>query len=183
MLASIQRNLEAFLEWFMIFLMVALTVVVIISVLYRLAGDSFSWYDEVAAIQLSWITYYGAALAALKRRHIGFDSVLLALPLKIRMAGVVIAEVLVVGFFLILTYTGWQVLQVLDDVSLVSLTWMPVQLTQSVIPIGGALFVICELLSLPEYWRMTASGKSLEYAEIEEEVEAELQKSGGVKTC
>ena len=179
MLASIQRNLEAFLEWFMIFLMVALTIVVIISVLYRLAGDSFSWYDEVAAIQLSWITYYGAALAALKRRHIGFDSVLLALPLKIRMAGVVIAEVLVVGFFLILTYTGWQVLQVLDDVSLVSLTWMPVQLTQSVIPIGGALFVICELLSLPEYWRMTASGKSLEYAEIEEEVEAELQKSGG----
>ena len=180
MLASIQRNLETFLEWFMIFLMVALTIVVTISVLYHLAGNSFSWYDEVAAIQLSWITYYGAALAALKRRHIGFDSVLLSLPLKLRMIGVVIAEVLVIGFFLILTYTGWQVLQVLDDVSLVSLTWLPVQLTQSVIPIGGALFVICELLSLPEYWRMTASGKSLEHAEIEEEVETELKKSGAV---
>ena len=180
MLASIQRNLEAFLEWFVIFLMVALTIVVTISVLYRLAGNSFSWYDEVAAIQLSWITYYGAALAALKRRHIGFDSVLLALPQKIRMVGVVVAEVLVIGFFLILTYTGWQVLQVLDGVSLVSLTWMPVKLTQSVIPIGGALFVICELLSLPEYWRMTAAGTSLEHAEIEEEVETELKKAGAL---
>jgi hypothetical protein len=48
-----------------------------------------------------------------------------------------------------------------------------------VIPIGGGLFVLCELLSLPEYWRMTAAGTSLEYAEIEEEVETELQKAQG----
>lgn len=59
-----------------------------------------------------------------------------------------------------------------------SLTWMPVQITQSVIPIGAVLFIICELLSVPDYWRATKDGKSLEHMEIEEEVETELQKAG-----
>ena len=177
MLASIGRGLESLLEWVVIVLMVMLTIVVIVAVLFRLLGDSLSWYDEVAAIQLSWITYYGAALAALKRRHIGFDSILLAIPMPLRMVATAIAEVIVLGFFVILTWTGWQVLQVLEGERLVSLTWVPVQLTQSVIPIGGALFIICELLSLPEYWRMTAAGRSLEHAEIEEEVETELEKA------
>ena len=158
--------------------MISLTAVVIIAVLFRLAGDSLSWYDEVAAIQLSWVTYFGAGLAALKRRHIGFDSVLLSLPRPLRMTGVVIAETAVIGFFVILTWTGLQVLEVLEGEHLVSLTWVPIQLTQSIIPIGGALFVICELLSLPDYWSATSKGISLEHAEIEEEVESEMRKAG-----
>ncbi|MEM1198014.1 MAG: TRAP transporter small permease subunit [Pseudomonadota bacterium] len=158
--------------------MVLLTIVVITAVLYRLIGDSLSWYDEIAAIQLSWLTYYGAALAALKRRHIGFDSVLLSLPQGLRLLGVAVAEIIVIGFFVILAITGWEVLQVLEGERLVSLTWVPVQLTQSVIPIGGVLFVLCELLSLPEYYRLTRDGISLEHAEIEEEVESEMEKAG-----
>ena len=57
-LAKLQRNLEAFLEWFVIIMMVALTIVVIVAVVFRIFGNSLSWYDEIAAIQLSWITYY-----------------------------------------------------------------------------------------------------------------------------
>ncbi len=169
MLIGLKRGLEWLLEWITIFLMVALTIVVIVAITFRFAGDSLSWYDEVAAIQLAWITYYGAALAALKRRHIGFDSVLLAIPMPARMLAVVIAEILVIGFFAILAWTGFRVLEVLEGEALVSLTWVPVQLTQSVIPIGAALFIIAELLSLPDYWRATASGHSLEHPEIVEE--------------
>ena len=175
--ARLSRILETTLEWVVIILMMMLTVVVIVAVLYRMAGDSLSWYDEIAAIQLSWITYYGAALAALKRRHIGFDSVLLAIPMPARMVFVALSEAIVIGFFVVLAYTGWQVLEVLEGDRLVSLTWVPVRFTQSVIPVGGALFVLCEVLSLPQYWRMAAAGKSLEHADIEEEVETEMQKT------
>lgn len=171
-------GIEKLLEWIVILLMIALTVVVIVAVLYRLAGNSLSWYDEVAAVQLSWVTYYGSALAALKRRHIGFDSVLLSIPMPWRMGGLILAEALTLGFFVILAYTGFQVLQVLEGVMLVSLTWVPVRITQSVIPVGAVLFIICQLLSLPEYWSKTARGISLEHAEIEEEVEAEMIKAG-----
>lgn len=178
LLDTISRRLESILEWVLIVLMILLTLNVIVAVSFRLIGDSLSWYDEVAAIQLSWITYYGAGLAALKRRHIGLDSVLLSIPMPLRMVAVVIAEIIVIGFFYVLATTGWEVLQVLEGDMLVSLTWVPVQFTQSVIPIGGALFILCELLSLPRYWQMTAAGKSLEHADIDEEVETEMKKAG-----
>ncbi len=163
------RWLDQLLQWVLIVLMVGLTSVVIVAVAYRKLGASLSWYDEVAAILLAWVTYYGAALAALRRRHIGFDGVLLALPLPKRMYAVVFAEICVLGFFALLAWTGMTVLQVLEGESLVSLTWVPIQLTQSVIPIGAALFIIAELISLPEYWRQVRAGHSLEHPEIVEE--------------
>lgn len=177
MQGAVYRTLEWLLEWVTILLMVALTVVVIVAVTFRIAGSSLSWYDEVAAIMLSWVTYYGAALAALKRRHIGFDSVLLALPLHLRKLALVFSETVVIGFFLLMAWAGLEVLAVLEGMRLVSLTWVPVQVTQSVIPIGAALFIICDLISLPHYWRMTVAGKSLEHAEIEEEVEQEMKQA------
>lgn len=172
------RVMEWLLEWVTIFLMVALTIVVIVAVVARLAGESFSWYDEVAAIQLAWVTYYGAALAALKRRHIGFDTVLLSIPMPWRMAALVVAETITLAFFALMAWAGFEVLAVLAGDRLVSLTSVPIQFTQSVIPIGAILFIVCQLLSLPGYWRATARGISLEHAEIEEDVEAEMKRAG-----
>jgi TRAP-type C4-dicarboxylate transport system permease small subunit len=157
----LQRVMTRALEWFLIFLMIVLTAVVVIAVLYRIAGDSLSWYDEVAAVLLSWVTYYGACLAALERKHIGVDTVLLMLPTKFRLIGVVVAEAFVIGFFVLMAWAGYQVVMILEGESLVSLTWISVQFTQSVIPVTAVLFVICELLSIPGYWRAVAAGQSL----------------------
>ena len=176
-MAAAARFLGWLLEWVTIALMVILTVTVIVAVIARIMGESFSWYDEVAAIMLSWLTYYGAALAALRRRHIGFDTVLLAIPMPWRMWALGFAEVVVIGFFALMAWAGWEVLMVLEGMRLVSLTWVPIRFTQSVIPIGAVLFILCELLSLPEYARLTARGISLEHAEIEEEVESEMKKA------
>ncbi len=175
---TLSRFIETALEWILILLMVALTVIVVVAVVYRKLDDSLVWYDEVASIMLSWITYYGAALAALKRKHIGFDTILLALPKTWRMIGAVFAEIVVLAFFVLLAWAGLQVLEVLEGDSLVSLTWVPVQLTQSVIPVGAVLFIICELLSLPMYLRGVASGQSAEHQEIEAEVEHHLNSAG-----
>lgn len=176
-LSRINRLLSRVLEWITISLMVLLTLIVTLAVIARLMGQSFSWYDEVAAIMLAWITYYGSALAALHRRHIGFDTVLLSLPLNLRIAALLAGEAIVLLFFFMMARAGLQVLDVLAGDTLVSLTWVPVQFTQSVIPIGAILFMICQLLSLPGYLKLTAAGISLEHAEIEEEVETELDKN------
>jgi TRAP-type C4-dicarboxylate transport system permease small subunit len=177
LLTQTNRIASRLLEWITVLLMVGLTIVVIVAVIARLMGQSFSWYDEVAAIMLAWITYYGSALAALHRRLIGFDSVLLAIPGRFRMLAVLVGEALVLLFFVLMARAGFQVLEVLEGDTLTSLTWVPVQLTQSVIPIGAILFIICQLLSLPNYWVQTSRGISLEHAEIEEEVETELAKN------
>lgn len=176
-LSRINRALSRVLEWVTISLMVMLTLIVTVAVMARLIGQSFSWYDEIAAIMLAWITYYGSALAALHRRHIGFDTVLLTIPKQFRIAAVLLGEVIVLVFFFLMARAGLQVLEVLAGDTLVSLTWVPVQVTQSVIPIGAILFMICQVLSLPGYLKLTAAGVSLEHAEIEEEVETELEKN------
>ena len=158
------KILGEFLTWVVIALMVILTTIVIVAVVYRKLGASLSWYDEIASVMLAWITYYGAALAALKRGHIGFDDVLLALPVPARKVAVIIAEILVLFFFGLLAWAGWTVLAILQGETLVSLTWVPVSVTQSVIPIGALLFIICELLSLPDYWGDVIAGRSTEHA-------------------
>jgi len=157
-LTRTRRTLEVALQSILVFLMVALTAVVIVAVVYRKAGASLAWYDEIASILLAWVTYYGATLAALNRGHIGFDGLILALPRRIRMPLVVVAEVFVFGFFIVLAWTGWQVVQVLKGDTLVSLPEISVQITQSVIPIGAILFIICEAVSLPGYWRQMRIG-------------------------
>lgn len=163
MLDLLRTTMGRLLEWVLLALMVVLTVVVVVAVCYRIAGNSLSWYDEIASVLLAWITYYGAALAALRRKHIGFDSALIAMPVGLRMTAVVVAEIFVIGFMVLMAWAGFRVLDVLAGETLVSLTWIPVQVTQSVIPIGAILFIICELLSLPMYWRETAAGRSLEH--------------------
>jgi TRAP-type C4-dicarboxylate transport system permease small subunit len=168
-LARAQAVFERLLEAILIFLMVALTVVVVVAVVYRKAGASLAWYDEVASVMLAWVTYYGAALAALKRGHIGFDGLVLALPPRWQLAAVIVAEVCVYAFFLLLAWTGWVVLKVLEGDTLVSLPEVSVQITQSVIPIGAVLFLICETLSLPDHWRKLKAGISHEIPPIEPE--------------
>jgi TRAP-type C4-dicarboxylate transport system permease small subunit len=133
--------------------MIALAVVVVMAVIYRKAGSSLVWYDEVAAIMLAWLTYYGAALAALRRAHLGFPGVFDASPPAVRIAMLVVSETLVVGFFVLIAWYGWDVIVILAGGTLTSLPWVWVSFTQSVIPIGCALIAIAELLTIPERWR------------------------------
>jgi TRAP-type C4-dicarboxylate transport system permease small subunit len=102
----------------------------------------------VASVLLAWLTYYGSALAALKRAHIGFPGFVRALPRGPRLVALAIREVAVTGFFVLLAWEGTRILGELGGETLVTVD-VPVRVTQSVIPIGAVLFVFAELLNLP----------------------------------
>ena len=157
-ISAARRGLERLLETFCIFLMVSLAVVVLSAVVARKAGYSFSWYDEIASIMLAWLTFYGSALAALKRAHLGFPGISGRLAPAGRIAVLLLSEALVVVFFLAVAWSGWRVLVLLEGDTLISLPWISVQLSQSVIPIGAVLFVAAELLTLPEQLRSAREG-------------------------
>ena len=144
---------ERLLETITVFLIISLAVVVVLGVIYRWSGASLSWYDEIASVQLAWLTYYGASLAALKRAHIGFPGLVNTMPPGLRVVSVLLAEAIVIGFFLILAWYGYIVLVVLEGDTLISLPWISTQVTQSVIPIGAVLFIIAELLNMPQIMR------------------------------
>ena len=154
----LRRLLERLLELVCTALMGGLAVVVVLAVVYRYTGASLVWYDEVAAIMLVWLTYYGAALAALRRAHLGFPGLIAASPPGLRVAALIVAETLVIGFFLVLAWYGWQVIVILAGDTLTSLPWVPVAVTQSVIPIGALLIAFAELLTVPERWHEARTG-------------------------
>lgn len=156
MLSTGRKALERLLEAVVLVLMAGLFVVVVIGVGFRTAGAALVWYDEVASIGLAWLTYYGAALAALKRAHIGVPGLVAALERPWRLVAVATAEALVIGFFALVAWIGWRVLEVLEGGRLVSLPWVPEQFTQSIIPVGAVVFIVAQLASLPEIWRAAA---------------------------
>jgi len=130
--AGVQRfraRYGAVLEWLVVALMVILAAEVTLGVVFRALGRSLAWYDEIASVLLAWLTFYGSALASVKRAHIGCPE-------------------LVIAFFLLLGGVGAWIMPILATDTLVSLTWMPMSVVQSVIPISAALIVIAEVTHL-----------------------------------
>ena len=143
------RGYERALEWILIALMATLAIEVTAGVVFRYTGNALVWYDEIASVLLAWVTYYGAALAALKRSHIGVPELVRMLPPAPRVAAALFAEACVFGFFILLAWIGVAVLDVLATDTLVSLPQISVAWTQSVIPISAVLFIVAEALALP----------------------------------
>jgi TRAP-type C4-dicarboxylate transport system permease small subunit len=136
------------LEWIVGALMVILAVEVTLGVVFRSLGEALTWYDELASVLLAWLTFYGAALASVKRAHIGCPEVLDQLPWRLRRGFNIVAQVLVIAFFALLGWVGASILPILHTETLVSLTWVPMSVVQSVIPISAALIVIAEVTHL-----------------------------------
>ena len=143
-----KRIVGRFLEWTVLVLMIVLATIVVLGVVFRKAGAALVWYDEVASILLAWLTYYGAALAALKRAHIGVPTLIDRLQGRIRVGVILGAEAVVITFFVVVAWAGWRVTQVVGEITLVSLPSVSAAVAQSVIPIGALLFIVAELISL-----------------------------------
>ena len=133
------------LEWLVGALMVILFAEVTLGVLFRAAGHSLIWYDELASVLLAWLTFYGSALASVKRAHIGCPELADALPPGARRAMNIVAQIIVIAFFVLLGGVGAWIMPILATDSMVSLPWVPMSVVQSVIPISAALIVIAEL--------------------------------------
>lgn len=178
--ALLHKVFDRTLTAFVVFQLALLAVVILVGVVCRKLGIPLVWYDEGASIMLAWITYYGAALAALKRAHIGFPGLVNSMPPRWRVPAVWVGEVCVIGFFALLTWFGVQVLRILQGDTMVSLTWVPTAFTQSVIPVGGALFVVAQLLSLPEVLRQARGGGIVDHEQKPvDEVMARIEPAAG----
>lgn len=129
-------------------LMVILAVEVTIGVVFRASGQALVWYDEIASAMLAWLTFYGSALASVKRAHIGCPELVAQLPPGPQRAVNIFAQLLVIGFFGLLGWVGFSILPILAGDTLVSLPEVPMNIVESVIPISSVLIVIAELTHL-----------------------------------
>lgn len=164
---TLRNGFTRLLEIIVVVNMLALAGVVIVGFLSRVLGAPFSWYDEVASVGLAWLTYYGAALAAARGAHIACPSIVNAFPPTLRLPVAILGEAVTIGFFVLLVYTGFQVVSILEGSTLISLPEVSLQLTQSALPIASVLFIVAELLRLPDVIHQ-ARGEGFVDHELEE---------------
>ncbi len=145
--------LSRFLETTVVGITVALALLVVAGVVSRKVGFSLVWYDEVAAILLAWLTYYGAALAALHRAHLGLPNLVQRAPAPARRVLRLLRECAIIGFFALAAWMGIDLLSVLGGTFLVSLPWLPASIVYSAIPVGALLFIVAECLVAIEAWK------------------------------
>ncbi len=138
------------LEWMVVALMIVLFVEVTVGVVFRMSGHSLAWYDELASHLLAWLTFYGAALASVKRAHIGCPEVVDMMPWRARRRANIVAQLIVIAFFALLGSVGAWIMPVLASDALISLPWIPMSVVQSVIPISSLLILIAEVGYLAE---------------------------------
>ena len=147
-LERFRRRYGSVLEIVVMVLVVALAVEVSLGIAFRALGRSLAWYDEVASVMLAWLTFYGSALASVKRAHISCPEVVDQAGPQTRRAIGIAAQVLVIGFFALLGWVGASILPIIAGETLVSLPSVPMAAVQSVIPISCVLIVIAEILEL-----------------------------------
>jgi TRAP-type C4-dicarboxylate transport system permease small subunit len=154
-----KKKYDKALEFVLFAMMVAMAAVVILGVSFRWAGHALTWYDEVASMQLAWLTYYGSAYAALKGGHISVPSILRSFPLHIRKPLFFLSKLFVYSFFILLTYYGFKVMFIVQGETLTTLDWFPQPLAQSVIPVASILFILSETLNFKDSYQQMMEGK------------------------
>jgi TRAP-type C4-dicarboxylate transport system permease small subunit len=126
------------LEWLVAALMFVLFAEVTLGVVFRAIGAALIWYDEIASV---------------KRAHISCPELLQAMSWRARRAINIVAEILVIAFFVLLGFVGAAIMPVLATDALVSVPSVPMSVVQSVIPISAALIVVAEVLHLVDLVR------------------------------
>lgn len=145
-----------------------LATIIIVSIFARFFGKSLYWYDEISSILLAWLTFYGAALCALNRSHMGFGNLIASMSLPLRKIIFFLNEIIVISFFTLLAWAGFYLLAIFGDETLTSLSFISLAMAQSALPIGCIFFILGELLSMPQAYQAIISGKTQDDEEIEQ---------------
>lgn len=180
-MSAFRKFYDRLLEAIAAIMIVAVTAIVTMGFVYRWIGESLVWYDEIASIGLAWLTYYAGALAALRGAHIGFSGFVNALPAAWRVAATLASSAITILFFGLLTWTGLEVVRILQGDTLVSIPTVSLQVTQSALPIAAALFVVAELLRLPELLAEARRGPLLDH-ELKEALEVVEERASATTT-
>jgi len=152
-MSKLHRWLDCLLQAFCVLLMVGLAVMVLTAVFLRTIGKSPLWYDEVAAIWLVWITYFGASLVTLRRAHLGFDALVKNMRPALRRVSFAVSEIAALLFFGVTAVYGWLVLDIIAGETLISIPWLGYEVVQGVIPVTAAIMFAAQILSAPGAWQ------------------------------
>jgi len=138
-------------EYIVILLMIAMTLLVVVAVIFRKAGHSISWYDEFAGYILVWVTFWGAVIALERKRHIGFESLVELMPKSIQKMVMSVVYIFLIFLNLVLIKYGWRLTTELTGETAITLP-VPIGYINAVLPTTASLMLILCLIQIVEVW-------------------------------
>ncbi len=92
-LGRIDRGAAGLLRWALILLMMAMSVSVLLQVVFRhVLGQPLAWSEEAARFLFVWVTFVGAALLVREDGHIAVTSFIDGFPARVRNAILIVAK-------------------------------------------------------------------------------------------
>ncbi|MEE8281902.1 MAG: TRAP transporter small permease [candidate division NC10 bacterium] len=140
-------------EALLILLMGAMTLLIFSEVVLRYIFLSpITWYDEFAGYMLVWVTFLGSVVALHRRRHIGFETVVEALPPIWQRAATLLVYLLIMVFQVVLIVYGWRLTFELTGEMAITLP-IPIGFVHVVLPVSGLMMLIVCLVQIVEVLR------------------------------
>ena len=140
-------------EALLILLMGAMTLLIFSEVVLRYIFLSpITWYDEFAGYMLVWVTFLGSVVALHRRRHIGFETVVEALPPIWQRAATLLVYLLIMVFQVVLIVYGWRLTFELTGEMAITLP-IPIGFVHVVLPVSGLMMLIICLVQIVEVLR------------------------------
>ncbi|MGN1413125.1 MAG: TRAP transporter small permease [Anaerovoracaceae bacterium] len=98
-------------KWASILLFTAVTLVVVLQIIFRLTGVNLTWTEEVARYLFVWLIYFGAIKAVREEKHLKVDIVALFLKEKGTLRLKLFTDVVSIVFWIIITYVMFLVME------------------------------------------------------------------------
>ena len=137
------------LEAYCVILMIGMALIVLAGVWYRyIIQQALPWYDEFAEFLLVWLTFYGSVLASQRNAHIGFETLVEYLPVRLQKLVTVAAELIVLLIQVALFYYGLSLARSASFDTAISIRAVRLSWVYSAIPISGALMFLIGLQRL-----------------------------------
>lgn len=156
------RFLFKALEWFAMFCMVALTVVVFIDVVMRyIFNQGFAWTQEIATLMLVWFSLIGMAIGVLEKIHISIEMFTSKLPAKVISILDSIDHILIAAFGGAMIYYGITIMNMTKK-STMPATKLPSAVLYVILPLSGLLVLLNAILVAAKKEKNVSTGMTNE---------------------
>ncbi|MEO7241885.1 MAG: TRAP transporter small permease [Variovorax sp.] len=105
-------------------------------------GEGAQWPEPIAILLMVTFTFFGAATAYRAGAHIAVAMVTERLPPKLRWVFAKFVDLLMIAISLFMVYYGAKLCLETMNQTLPALPWLPVGITYSPLPIGGAVTLV-----------------------------------------
>jgi C4-dicarboxylate transporter, DctQ subunit len=119
-------------------------------------GNSIQWAEEFSRYSFIWIVFLGAVVCTKHKRHIGIESVVLALPRQVQPWVNLAADLFTLGIMAIIVWYGWILTRGATQIT--ATLKLPQYVIYMVVPASGALGFLYSLSDFRRHLREALRG-------------------------